>query len=66
MAKTNYQRTPPAGLTTPSYNPNPLVAIQITGQGKLSKPVPPAPVKFTRKLLPAPTPVGAPGAEGTI
>lgn len=66
MAPTSYQKSPPAGLVNPSYKPNPLVAIAITGQGTQSHPVPPKRVTLGTKLLPAPSSVSAPGASGTI
>jgi hypothetical protein len=66
---TNYKRNPDPRLTTPAYKPNPLTRIQITGQGTLSKPVPPMPVTSGYGLipkLPAPTSAEEPGASGTI
>lgn len=67
MAKTQYETTPDSALTSPAgFAPSPLTGAEITSRGTESKPVPPAPVRFTKKLNPAPTLVKAPGGEGTI
>jgi hypothetical protein len=66
---TNYKQTPDQRLVRPAYKPNPLTRIQITGQGTLSKPVPPMPVTSGYGLipkLPAPGPADEPGASGSI
>jgi hypothetical protein len=67
MAQTRYQKTPNSRLTSAkTYKISPLTPIVITGQGTISKPVPPARPKFGRALKPSPVSVPAPGAAGTI
>lgn len=66
MAKTPQQTQPDPRNWQPNYNRSPLTYIEPTGQGTLSHPKPPKPIVLERNLLPAPTPVNAPGAKGTI
>jgi hypothetical protein len=61
-----YQKTPDPGNYRPSFKPSPLSPITVTGQGTVSKPVPPARPTFKKSLKPAPVAVKAPGASGTI
>lgn len=63
---TQYQHNPPGELTRPGYTDSPLKRVTLTGQGSLSHPKPPAAIVLRGPLKPAPKPVGAPGASGTI
>lgn len=66
MAQTKYQKKVNPALTKGAFKANPLSPIVVTGQGTISRPVPPAKPRFNRSLKPAPSPVPAPGASGTI
>jgi len=61
-----YQTKPDPRLTKPGFGQSPLASVTVTGQGTVSKPVPPARPTFKRSLKPAPKPANAPGYSGTI